>query len=110
MPYHVGKSWEEHRAIAQWLRDRGEVYGNEEDKGVRLQRAADLLLQELFLDGSDNFVSMGRRRYVAKELEEIVESGWYERGPNTEAMKEAIRELTDITVPGRRTDGLSRRG
>jgi len=97
MGYRVGGSWEECRAIAQWLKERGDVYDDGEAKRHLLHRASEIVMGGV-LDGSlDSFVSMGRRWVIAEELEEALKLGLYERGPDTEAIAEAIRELTDTT-------------
>jgi len=97
MPFIVGEGRKEHQAMARWLRERADVYEDSEPKRHLLQRASDLLMEGFFLPPVDSFVPMAVRIGIAEELKALVEAGWFERGPDTEAMAEAIREMTDTT-------------
>jgi len=94
-PYHVGLGWKEHRAVVQWLYERGNVYGQSTTRRQLLHRASDILGDGV-PEGSgpvDSFIPITRRLFVADHLGDLLTSGWYEEGPDAEAIAEAIHEL-----------------
>jgi len=94
-PYHVGLGWKEHRAVVQWLYERGNVYGQGTTRRQLLHRASDILGDGV-PEGSgpvDSSIPITRRFIVADHLGDLLTSGWYEEGPDSEAIAEAIHEL-----------------